>query len=199
MGIDPWLLDILAVMATDPATRGRLEPLRVAVIGLGAVAQAVHLPLLDRLTDRFRVAAIADLSPSLVETIGARYAVPPELRATEAGSLLASDRIDAAVILTSGSHGALADVLADLGSDRVRVATDRSLDGQRVGDLGQLVGRELDLDDRSGYRQDAALTGLPLAHSLLGYGHKPLLSGPAGDICVVTDLVPRRSVPRHLR
>ncbi|MBA2373413.1 MAG: gfo/Idh/MocA family oxidoreductase, partial [Chloroflexi bacterium] len=51
-------------MATDPATRGRLEPLRVAVIGLGAVAQAVHLPLLDRLTDRFRVAAIADLSPS---------------------------------------------------------------------------------------------------------------------------------------
>ncbi|MBA2373845.1 MAG: Gfo/Idh/MocA family oxidoreductase, partial [Chloroflexi bacterium] len=36
------------------------------------------------------------------------YAVPLKLRATEAGSLLASDRIDAAVILTSGSHGALA-------------------------------------------------------------------------------------------
>jgi len=108
-------LDILGAMASLRRTRGRIEPVRVAVIGLGSVAQAVHLPLLERLSDRFRIAAIADLSPSLVETIGARYGVPTEDRATDAESLLASDRIDAAIILTSGSHGALAAAALEAG------------------------------------------------------------------------------------
>jgi myo-inositol 2-dehydrogenase/D-chiro-inositol 1-dehydrogenase len=102
-------------MANDPRSRPRSEPVRVGVIGLGAVAQAVHLPLLDRLGDRFRIAAVADLSPSLVETLGARYRVPDEARTTDVGALLSNDRIDAAVILTSGSHGALAGAALEAG------------------------------------------------------------------------------------
>jgi myo-inositol 2-dehydrogenase / D-chiro-inositol 1-dehydrogenase len=78
---------------------------RVGVLGLGAVAQAVHLPLLDRLGDRFEIAAIADLSPSLVDLIGERYRVPPAGRFTGLAELLASERVDALMILTSGSHG----------------------------------------------------------------------------------------------
>ncbi len=78
---------------------------RVAVLGLGAVAQAVHLPLLDRLADHFSIGAIADLSPSLVATIGDRYRVPQDARFGGLDGLLAAEGIDGLFVLTSGSHG----------------------------------------------------------------------------------------------
>lgn len=81
------------------------DRVRVGVLGLGAVAQAVHLPLLDRLGDRFEIGAIADLSPGLVEVIGERYRVAPANRFTGLDGLLSSTGIDALMILTSGSHG----------------------------------------------------------------------------------------------
>src|SRR5215212_9969212 len=49
------------------------DRIRVGVAGLGAVAQAVHLPLLARLDDTFEIAALADLAPSLLARIGDRY------------------------------------------------------------------------------------------------------------------------------
>ena len=78
---------------------------RVAILGLGAVAQAVHLPLLDRLADHFSIGAIADLSPSLVATIGDRYRVPLDARFGGLDGLLAAEGIDGLFVLTSGSHG----------------------------------------------------------------------------------------------
>lgn len=87
-----------------PATQS--QRVRVGIVGLGAVAQAVHLPLLDRLGAQFQIAAIADLSPSLVEAIGERYRVPAAERYLGIDALLTSRSIDALIILTSGSHGA---------------------------------------------------------------------------------------------
>jgi myo-inositol 2-dehydrogenase / D-chiro-inositol 1-dehydrogenase len=86
--------------STDPPERVRL-----AILGLGAVAQAVHLPLLDRLADRFSISAIADLSPSLVAAIGDRYRVPESARFDGLDGLLTADGIDGLLVLTSGSHG----------------------------------------------------------------------------------------------
>jgi predicted dehydrogenase len=86
--------------STDPPERVRL-----AILGLGAVAQAVHLPLLDRFADRFSIAAIADLSPSLVAAIGDRYRVPAQARFDGLDRLLTADGIDGLLVLTSGSHG----------------------------------------------------------------------------------------------
>ena len=86
--------------STDPPERVRL-----AILGLGAVAQAVHLPLLDRLADRFSIGAIADLSPSLVAVIGDRYRVPARARFDGLDGLLTEDGIDGLLVLTSGSHG----------------------------------------------------------------------------------------------
>jgi predicted dehydrogenase len=88
------------------------DRVRVGVVGLGAVAQAVHLPLVDRLGDKFEIAAIADLSQSLVTTIGERFRVAEAERYLGIDALLESDAIDALVVLTSGSHGAA--VLAGL-------------------------------------------------------------------------------------
>ena len=82
-------------------------PLRVGVAGLGAVAQAVHLPLLARHPDRFTIAALCDLSPSLRETLGERYAVPAGRRVPTTDDLVGLPDLDAVIVLTSGSHGAI--------------------------------------------------------------------------------------------
>jgi predicted dehydrogenase len=97
---------------TSPARPTPAGPIRVGVAGLGAVAQAVHLPLLERHDEAFRIAAIADLSADLRTALGTRYRVPPEARHDTVAGLLDRPDLDAVVLLTSGSHGG--DALAAL-------------------------------------------------------------------------------------
>jgi predicted dehydrogenase len=82
--------------------------LRIGVAGLGAVAQAVHLPLLARLADTFEIAALCDLSPALLAALGDRYLVPAKARFGSVDALLEGASIDGLLVLTSGSHGAVA-------------------------------------------------------------------------------------------
>jgi predicted dehydrogenase len=84
------------------------DRIRVAVAGLGAVAQAVHLPLLARRWDLFEVAAVSDLSPGLCDAVGEQYGVLPQARYADVEQMLAEADADATVLLTSGSHGAAA-------------------------------------------------------------------------------------------
>jgi predicted dehydrogenase len=100
------------MLSSSAPSAGRL---RVGVAGLGAVAQAVHLPLLARLPDAFEIAAICDLSPGLRTTIGERYGVPAPARFATVDELLADARIDGLIVLTSGSHGAVARAALDRG------------------------------------------------------------------------------------
>lgn len=78
--------------------------LDVGVIGLGAVAQAVHLPLLARRPDLFRIAAVCDLSTELLESLGGRFGVPAERRYLRYQDLLGSVGLDAVLLLARGSH-----------------------------------------------------------------------------------------------
>ena len=39
-----------------------VERVKVGVIGLGEVAQIIHLPILQALSDRYEVAALCDIS-----------------------------------------------------------------------------------------------------------------------------------------
>ena len=91
------------------------ERIRVGVAGLGAVAQAVHLPLLARLGATFKIAALADLSPSLLATIGDRYGVPADARVSSVDALIAQPGLEGIVLLTSGSHGDAALAALDAG------------------------------------------------------------------------------------
>ncbi|HEX5995478.1 MAG TPA: Gfo/Idh/MocA family oxidoreductase [Jiangellales bacterium] len=84
------------------------DRVRVAVAGLGVVAQAVHLPLLARRWDLFEVAAVCDLSPGLRDAVGEQYGVRPHARYSDVEEMLAGADADATVLLTSGSHGAAA-------------------------------------------------------------------------------------------
>lgn len=53
-----------------------MAPLRIGVVGCGAVAQVHHLPNLKALPDEFDVAGICDLSPTLARIMAADYQVP---------------------------------------------------------------------------------------------------------------------------
>ncbi len=78
---------------------------RIGVVGLGAVAQSVHLPLIKRRWDLFALAAVADLSPALLGQIADQYGVSAEHRYQSLADMLEGEELDAVVLLTSGSHG----------------------------------------------------------------------------------------------
>jgi predicted dehydrogenase len=74
---------------------------RLGIIGLGEVAQVVHLPILASRPDLFEITAICDVSPGLVTLLGDRYDVPG--RYADVSSLLDHD-LDAVMILTSDEY-----------------------------------------------------------------------------------------------
>ncbi|MDE2702153.1 MAG: Gfo/Idh/MocA family oxidoreductase [Chloroflexota bacterium] len=82
-----------------------MPPIRVGVIGCGAIAQIMHLPYLRELDDRFEITAICDLSPSLLAYIGDRYAVPRRYR--DHHELIADPGVDAVLILSGGDHASV--------------------------------------------------------------------------------------------
>jgi myo-inositol 2-dehydrogenase / D-chiro-inositol 1-dehydrogenase len=91
-------------MTPQRAPGAATDRVRLGILGLGAVAQAVHLPLIERLPDAFEIHAIADVAPSLIARIGEHYQVPPERRHLSLEDLLGTPDLDALMILTSGSH-----------------------------------------------------------------------------------------------
>jgi len=82
-----------------------MSGIRLGVVGLGAVAQAVHLPLVQRRWDLFDLVAVADLSAGQRDAIGDRLGIPPERRHASVGELIAAGGVDAILLLSSGSHG----------------------------------------------------------------------------------------------
>lgn len=74
-----------------------MAKLKVGLIGLGEVAQLMHLPLLAD-DQRFEIAAVTDVSPSLVAHVAERYGV--KTRHASAEALIADPTLDAVFILT---------------------------------------------------------------------------------------------------
>lgn len=70
---------------------------RVGVIGLGEVAQHMHLPLLAA-DPRFEIAAVSDISKTLTEALGSRYGAGR--RETDADAVIDAPDLDAVFILT---------------------------------------------------------------------------------------------------
>lgn len=106
------------LVGTEVSERAQARPgapLRVGVAGLGAVAQAVHLPLLAKHPDLFRIAAVCDLSASTCATLGDRFGVAGGARFERAEEMLDAPGLDAVAILTPGSHGGLASAAARRG------------------------------------------------------------------------------------
>jgi predicted dehydrogenase len=104
-----------AVTIEESRIPRQAAPLRLGLVGLGTVAQAVHLPLLTKLHDLFRISAVCDLSAATCEAIGDRFGIPAARRYGSPEALLEDDDLDAVAILSSGSHGGLAEAAARRG------------------------------------------------------------------------------------
>jgi predicted dehydrogenase len=88
--------------------------IKVGIIGCGAIAQIQHLPHLRELDDQFAIAGLADLSPKLLEAVGADYGVPAERQFLDYRELVRSD-VDAVIVCPSGSHAPASIAAAEAG------------------------------------------------------------------------------------
>lgn len=80
------------------------HPLAVGVIGAGAVTSTVHLPILSRRRDLFRVTGLTDLHEDAVASLGNRFGIPDTAQFPSVEAMLASADVDAVLVLNSGSH-----------------------------------------------------------------------------------------------
>jgi len=76
--------------------------LNVGLIGLGEVAQIIHLPVLASLQDRYRIAALCDISPGLVQHIGRQYRV--DRLYTDMADLAKQEDLDVVFVLNSDEY-----------------------------------------------------------------------------------------------
>ena len=83
-----------------------MERVRVGVIGLGEVAQVIHLPILHALADLFQIRAICDISPGLLPVVGDRYGIPVSERYDDPFALVRQPDLDAVFVLTSDEYHA---------------------------------------------------------------------------------------------
>ncbi|WP_244935744.1 Gfo/Idh/MocA family protein [Paenibacillus glycanilyticus] len=78
--------------------------LNVGLIGLGEVAQVVHLPVLQSLPQYYRIAALCDVSPKLLRHIGEQYRV--ERLYTDMNELVRQEDLDVVFVLNSDEYHA---------------------------------------------------------------------------------------------
>lgn len=79
-----------------------MSVLKVGVVGVGGIAQMMHLPTLAERPDLFRIVALADVDPVALELVGERYGVTSLHPTVE--SLLEGPDLDAVMLCQSGSH-----------------------------------------------------------------------------------------------
>jgi predicted dehydrogenase len=93
-----------------------VSKLRVGVIGLGEVAQVIHLPVIESLPERFELVAVCDISPGLLKRVGDRYRVAR--RYADAGEMIAAGGLDCVFVLNSDEYHSECTVAAlDAGLD----------------------------------------------------------------------------------
>lgn len=78
--------------------------LNVGIIGLGEVAQVIHLPVLESLPKQFRIAALCDISPKLVSYLGEKYRINQLY--TDASELVKQPDLDVVFVLNSDEYHA---------------------------------------------------------------------------------------------
>lgn len=91
-----------------------MERIRVGVVGLGLIAQVVHLESIRLLADRYEVAALCDLSERALAYGRERF---PKARTTKDWRELLEVDLDAVMVLTPGSHAPIAVAAAERGLD----------------------------------------------------------------------------------
>jgi predicted dehydrogenase len=79
-----------------------MTALRVGVVGLGEVAQVVHLPILENLPELYELTAVCDISPTLLKVVGDRYGV--ERRYSAFDEMVREAPLDCVLVLNSDEY-----------------------------------------------------------------------------------------------
>ena len=79
-----------------------MNKVRLGIIGLGEVAQIVHLPILQSLSNHYEIRALCDISPRLLRSMGERYGVEGLYART--AELAGREDIDAVFVLNSDEY-----------------------------------------------------------------------------------------------
>src|SRR3954451_16776441 len=69
---------------------------RVGIVGCGEVTQIMHLPTLAQLADLFEVTALCDVSPRVLDGVGAAWSVGR--RFADVAALVACEDVDAVLV-----------------------------------------------------------------------------------------------------
>jgi predicted dehydrogenase len=83
-----------------------VEQVNVGIIGLGEVAQIIHLPILRALSDRFQIRAVCDISPGLLQAVGDLYGIAQSDRYHDPFALVQRGDLDAVFVLNSDEYHA---------------------------------------------------------------------------------------------
>ena len=83
-----------------------MRRLRVGVVGCGGIAQMMHLPTLHERPDLFEIVGLAEVDRRTLDGVARRFPAP--LVTTDAVAVLRDPRVEAVLVLSSGSHGAQA-------------------------------------------------------------------------------------------
>jgi predicted dehydrogenase len=87
---------------------------RIGVVGGGLVAQAMHIPNLHQLDDRFELAALAEPSQSVRDRLALRYGIPTAY--TDHHELLGQEQLDAVVVCSpNATHAGVVLAALDAG------------------------------------------------------------------------------------
>jgi predicted dehydrogenase len=81
-----------------------MTKIKVGVVGLGEIAQIIHLPILQAHSDTFEIAAICDISQELLTVLGERYNVPADHRYTDYNDLAGQRDLDAVLVMNSDEY-----------------------------------------------------------------------------------------------
>jgi len=79
-----------------------MTKLKVGVIGLGEVAQTVHLPILQQLSSKYEISALCDISVQLLEKLGEQFRVANLY--TDAVELTKQEDLDVVFVLNSDEY-----------------------------------------------------------------------------------------------
>ena len=131
------------------------SPVRVGIIGAGAISQVVHLPILTERHD-VDVVALADADVHKAETLSRRFDVPVVM---DAGDLLRFDEVDALVLCTPNNlHEEMAVTALESGLNLLveRPLASTSAGAERVVEAAEKAGRILSVGVPHRFRPEVA-------------------------------------------
>lgn len=144
--------------------------MNLGIIGLGEVAQMMHLPVLSDMWDVCRITAVSDISTELVEHIKARYGIP--YGTTDAYELIRREDVDAVLVLCPDQyHGPYVKSAIEIGK-HVFVEKPAALSIKELSALIEVHGKNPDIIVMVGYMRRYASNFLLASEMLKSGGRK---------------------------